>query len=76
MPPRQQYMASAITGNVSSASCYAGDSLGSFNSWARLITGTLLGIGLVGLAYPHLENAFADVAHEIEDKLRRAGFEA
>jgi uncharacterized membrane protein len=38
---------------------YAGDALGSFNSWARLITGVLAGIGIVWFVFPHLESSFA-----------------
>jgi len=38
---------------------YAGDALGSFNSWARLFTGALAGLGLVWFAFPHLERSFA-----------------
>jgi uncharacterized membrane protein len=38
---------------------YAGDALGSFNSWARLITGVLAGVGIVWFAFPHLERSFA-----------------
>lgn len=64
-----------LTGNICLASFYSGDALGSFNSWARLITGALLGIGIVTLAYPYLESKFADIAREIEDKFRRAGLE-
>lgn len=37
---------------------YAGDALGSFNSWARLITGILAGIGIAGFVFPHLESSF------------------
>jgi uncharacterized membrane protein len=38
---------------------YAGDALGSFNSWARLMTGVLAGLGMVWFALPHLERSFA-----------------
>ena len=38
---------------------YAGDALGSFNSWARLITGVLAGAGIVWFAFPNLERSFA-----------------
>jgi len=38
---------------------YAGDALGSFNSWARLITGVLAGVGIVWFVFPHLERSFA-----------------
>ena len=33
---------------------YAGDALGSFNSWARLISGLLAGLGIVWLAFPYI----------------------
>jgi uncharacterized membrane protein len=38
---------------------YGGDALGSFNSWARLITGVLAGIGIAWFAFPNLERSFA-----------------
>jgi uncharacterized membrane protein len=37
---------------------FAGDALGSFNSWARLVTGVLAGLGIVWFALPHLEGSF------------------
>jgi uncharacterized membrane protein len=33
---------------------YVGDALGSFNSWARLITGLLAGFGITWLAFPYI----------------------
>jgi uncharacterized membrane protein len=63
----------ASTNNVFPATFYAGDAFGSFNSWMRLITGGLFGLGVVWLAYPYVESAFADAARQIEDKFRRAG---
>lgn len=39
---------------------YSGDALGSFNSWMRLITGLLAGVGLVWFAFPYIEEAFFD----------------
>jgi uncharacterized membrane protein len=33
---------------------YTGDALGSFNSWARLISGLLAGLGIVWLAFPYI----------------------
>jgi uncharacterized membrane protein len=62
-----------LTRNAFPATFYAGDALGSFNSWMRLITGILFGIGIVWLAYPYLESAFADITREIEDTPARAG---
>lgn len=37
---------------------YAGDALGSFNSWMRIITGSLAGLGLVWFAFPYIDEAF------------------
>ncbi len=45
----------ALTGNSFPSWFYAGDALGSFNSWMRLLTGLLFGVAVVGLAYPYLE---------------------
>jgi uncharacterized membrane protein len=64
-----------MTGNYFSNSFYVGDTLGSFNSWARLITGLLFGLAIVWLAYPYMKDFFADYAHELEAKLERAGFQ-
>jgi uncharacterized membrane protein len=38
---------------------YAGDALGSFNSWLRLVTGVLAGLGIAWFAFPHVERSFA-----------------
>ena len=61
----------AFSGGIFPADFYAGDALGSFNSWLRLLTGMLFSIGAVWLAYPHLQEAFAEVVREIENKVRR-----
>ena len=45
-----------LTGNVLPAAFYAGDALGSFNSWMRLITGALFGISIGFWALPYLES--------------------
>jgi uncharacterized membrane protein len=63
----------ALTDNLFPAWFYAGDGLGSFNSWMRLITGVLFGIGSVWLAYPYIEQALAEIIHKIEAKFRKAG---
>jgi hypothetical protein len=52
---------------------YAADAIGSFNWWMRLITGIIFGVGIVWLAYPHLEDAFAEVVHDLENKFQQAG---
>ena len=51
---------------------YAGDALGSFNSWMRLITGILFGLGTVWLTFPYIEETAMDVVREIETKFQRA----
>jgi uncharacterized membrane protein len=40
---------------------YAGNALGSFNSWMRLITGVLFGLGLVWFGFPFLGESFGSV---------------
>ncbi|MGB7875197.1 MAG: DUF2085 domain-containing protein [Anaerolineales bacterium] len=39
---------------------YAGDALGSFNSWMRILTGLLAALGLVWFTFPYLESAFSE----------------
>lgn len=65
----------AITNNAFPLTFYQGDVLGSFNSWARLVTGALFGIALVWLAYPPVNDSFADMAHHSEATLMK-GVEA
>ena len=63
----------ALTGGALPNWFYAGDALGSFNEWMRLLTGVLFGLGTVWLAYPYLEQAFGDLTAAIETKFQRAG---
>ena len=42
----------ALTDDRFPSSFYAGDTMGSFNSLARLITGLLAGLGASGLPFP------------------------
>ena len=49
-----------LTGNAFPVTFYAGDALGSFNSWMRLLIGLSFGIGVVWFAYLQLHEAFAD----------------
>jgi uncharacterized membrane protein len=60
-----------ITNNIFSASFYRGDALGSFNSWMRWITGILFGMGLVGFAFPYVNDSFADTAHRSDETLAK-----
>ncbi len=47
-----------LTNHLFPITFYAGDALGSFNSWMRFITGILAGLGIVWLAFPNLEDSF------------------
>lgn len=49
---------SALTNGILPASFYAGDALGSFNSWMRILTGVLAGLGIVWFAFPYMEESF------------------
>ena len=49
-----------LTNNALPSSFLVGDLLGSFNSWARIITGLLAGIGIIWFAFPHLEMSFGE----------------
>ena len=49
----------ALTGNLFAPAFYAGDAVGSFNWWARLLTGLLAGFAFVWQVYPLLDRGFA-----------------
>lgn len=66
----------SLMGSIFPPAFYAGDALGSFNSWMRLISGLFFGIAIAWLVYPHLKGMFADYAREIEDQLAMAGSRA
>ncbi|HXF68249.1 MAG TPA: DUF2085 domain-containing protein [Thermoflexus sp.] len=55
-----------LTGGRLPSWFYVGDAIGSFNSWMRWITGVLFGIGLGGLALPHVEAAIRAALEEHE----------
>ncbi len=48
-----------LTQNAFPPSFYAGDMLGSFNSWMRLITGGLFSLGLVWFLFPEIEKTIS-----------------
>lgn len=50
---------------------YEGDALGSFNSWMRLLTGTLFGLGLVWFAYPYVSESLNDVSQRAKETLHQ-----
>ncbi len=64
---------STLTGGALPSTFYAGDALGSFNSWMRLITGTLFGIGLGWFSFPAMDESFADMARQFEAGFARVG---
>lgn len=72
-----------LTNNTLPAMFYAGDALGSFNSWMRLITGLLAGLGIGWLAFPYVfqtqaynqkldEVNYAKVLEQIKDQNSRS----
>jgi uncharacterized membrane protein len=60
-----------LTSNAFPITFYQGDALGSFNSWMRLLSGILFGIGLVGFAYPYINDSFADIVRRSEATLEK-----
>jgi len=65
----------ALTNESFPATFYIGDSLGSFNSWMRLITGLLFSLGIVWALYPRLHSGFTIKARQIKEKFHKAGLE-
>lgn len=61
-----------LTGNLFAPNFYAGDAIGSFNWWLRLLTGMLAGFATAWLIYPPLEKGFAHMRRSLEVKLRDA----
>ena len=58
-----------LTADTFPESFYVGDALGSFNSWARLITGFLFGIGLMGWGLGVAETYFHKNADILKARL-------
>ncbi len=52
----------ALTLNAFPSSFYAGDQFGSFNSWARWVTGLLFGITTILAAFPYIDRAMQELA--------------
>ncbi|MBZ0306230.1 MAG: DUF2085 domain-containing protein, partial [Anaerolineae bacterium] len=50
-----------LTGGIFADNFYVGDSLGSFNSLMRLISGLSFGFGTVFFVFPYLQRAFEPV---------------
>jgi uncharacterized membrane protein len=51
-----------LTHNSLPLTFYVGDALGSFNSWMRLLTGLLFGIGVAWFGFPYLDEVFVEQA--------------
>ena len=49
----------SLTGGVFPESFYAGAAVGSFNSWMRLISGVLFGVGLAWYVLPAIDTSFS-----------------
>jgi uncharacterized membrane protein len=49
---------SSMTNQAFAIGFYAGDAIGSFNAWMRLLTGILFGLGVVWFGFPYLDEAF------------------
>lgn len=65
-----------LTGHLLPPSFYAGDALGSFNSWMRLTTGALFGLGVVWFAFPWVERAFQEVRRDLARPTSRSQVQA
>ena len=58
-----------LTDNGFGSSFYVGDAIGSFNSWMRLLSGLLFGIGCIGLAFPYLEQYATEVEQHLTARI-------
>lgn len=61
-----------LTSQAFPASFYAGDALGSFNSWMRLLSGALFGMAAIWLAFPYVDAAFQQTREALAEKLKRS----
>lgn len=52
----------ALSGNAFAPSFYVGDAIGSFNWWARLLSGLLAGFAFTWQVYPYLDRGFRAMA--------------
>ncbi|CAG0937661.1 hypothetical protein TFLX_06610 [Thermoflexales bacterium] len=61
-----------LTSQAFPTSFYAGDALGSFNSWMRLLSGVLFGMAAIWLAFPYVDAAFQQTREALAEKLKRS----
>jgi uncharacterized membrane protein len=62
-----------LTDNTFALSFYAGDALGSFNFWMRLLSGSLFGLGFVWLGFPYLDEATTETMNALKPKFQHTG---
>jgi len=55
----------SLTPGIFSPSFYAGDALGSFNSWMRILTGVFFGLGVVWYGFPYLDEWFREITQQL-----------
>jgi len=55
----------ALSGGRLPDSFTTGNALGSFNSWARLLSGVFFGLGVVGFGFPHIDQALQSLAQSL-----------
>ena len=60
-----------LTNNQFNASFYSGDTIGSFNSWMRLISGIGFGLALVGFFFPLFAKDMFQKWSLLDEKLRQ-----
>jgi uncharacterized membrane protein len=65
----------SLTNNAFTPTFYKGDALGSFNSWMRLLTGIMFGLGIVWFSFPYLNTYFTDLARILKAKLQHSSME-
>jgi uncharacterized membrane protein len=59
-----------ITGNLLPATFVQGDTLGSFNSWMRLVSGLLFGFAIGWFALPYIDSSTAEITSLMEHTYR------
>jgi uncharacterized membrane protein len=61
----------SLTGNAFPDTFYAGDALGSFNSYARMLSGVLFGLGVVWVLFPRVDQEVRRTVAILDRKLAR-----
>jgi uncharacterized membrane protein len=60
-----------LTGPLLPEGFYVGDSLGSFNSWMRLLSGITFGFACVWLAFPYIDRSMQAAEQQINERYAR-----